>query len=173
LHDDVTQPLPAVHAIVAGFGVPGRHCADWLARHGRSFVVIERNAQTVDRCSRTGVPIIEGDATDEAVLRAAGMEQADLLAVAIPDEAVALAVVAAGRRLNPRARILARVYHVSIALEALKQGGDDAIVAEELAAREFVRLLEGGRGAFHSHDGHPVVHAAVGIPPAARSPPNG
>ncbi len=146
--------MAAAHAIVAGFGVPGRNCADWLARQGHAYVVIEQNASTVDRCGRTGVPIIAGDARDEATLREAGIERAGLVAVTIPDEAVALAIVTAARKLNPTARILARVNHVSIAMEAVKQGADEAVVAEELAAREFVRLLEGGRSSFRAHDGH-------------------
>jgi voltage-gated potassium channel Kch len=148
--------VTAAHAIVAGFGVPGRNCADWLARQRHPYVVIEQNPATVDRCGRTGVPIIAGDARDDDTLRRAGIDRADLVAVTIPDETVALAVVAAARRLNPGARILARVYHVSIAMEAVKQGADEAVVAEELAAREFVRLLEGGRSVFRAHDGHPV-----------------
>ena len=42
-------------------------------------------------------------------------------------------------------------------MEAVKRGADEAIVAEELAAREFVRLLEGGRSSFRGHEGHPVA----------------
>ncbi len=155
--DDVTIPNPTGHAIVAGFGVPGRNCADWLARHGRPFVVIERNPATVERCTRAGLKLLAGDASDESVLRAAGIERADLLAVTVPDEAVAIAVVTAARRMNPTVRILARVSHVSMALESVRQGADEAVAAEELTAREFVRLLDGGQSAFHGHEGHPAA----------------
>ena len=154
LSDESTPSSPAAHAVVAGFGVPGRNCADWLARHGRPFVVIERNPATVDRCARVGLTIRAGDATDEATLRSAGIEGADLLVVTIPDEAVATAVVMAARRLNPTVRILARMSHVSAALDAVRRGADEAVAAEELVAREFVRLLDGGRSAFRAHDGH-------------------
>ena len=147
----------AGYAVVAGFGVPGRNCADWLGRHGWAFTVIERNASTVDRCGRSGVPIVEGDASDEATLRLAGVGRAELVAVTIPDEQVALAVIAAIRRVSPAVRILARVYHVSVAFEAVKRGATETIVAEELAAREFVRLLDGGRSSFHAQDGHPAA----------------
>jgi voltage-gated potassium channel Kch len=157
---ELPADAPPRYAIVAGFGVPGRNCAEWLGRHGWSFVVIERNDQTVDRCGKVGVPIVAGDATDEATLRRAGIDRADLLAVTIPDEAVALAVIAAARRLSPRVRILARVYHISVAFEAVKQGADETIVAEELAAREFTRLLDGGRSSFHAQSdaGEPRRH---------------
>ncbi len=151
------DPQPPAHAVIVGFGVPGRNCADWLGRHGRPFVVVERNPATVSRCARIGVAIIEGDATAEATLRAAGVDRADLLAVTIPDEAVALTIVAVARRINPGARIVARVSHVSAALEAVKRGADESIAAEELVAREFVRLLDGGRSAFRAPDAHPAA----------------
>ena len=150
---------PAGFAVVAGFGVPGRNCADWLARHRWAFTVVERNPSTVLRCGKVGVPIIEGDAADADTLRRAGLDRADLLAVTIPDEQVALAVVAAARRVSPTVRILVRVYHVSVAFEAVKAGATETIVAEELAAREFTRLLDGGRSAFHAQDGRPLTAA--------------
>ena len=150
------QPPPG-HAIIAGFGVPGRNCAEWLQRHGWSFVVIERNGLTVDRCGRSGVPIIAGDATDADTLGRAGIDRASLVTVTIPDETVALAVIEAAKRANPAVRVLVRVYHVSVAFEAVKRGADETIVAEELAAREFVRLLEGGRSTFHARDGTPAI----------------
>ena len=34
------------HAIVAGFGLPGRVAADWLADHGISYCVVELNPET-------------------------------------------------------------------------------------------------------------------------------
>ena len=149
--DGDQQAVPG-YAVVAGFGVPGRNCADWLGRHGWTYTVIERNPLTVERCGRSGMPIVAGDATDPEVLARAGVGRAGLIAVTIPDEQVALAVVATARRLNPAVRVLARVYHVSVAFEAVKQGADQAIVAEELVAREFVRLLDGGRSSFHGTD---------------------
>ena len=148
---------PAGYAIVAGFGVPGRNCADWLQRHGWQFLVIERNGLTVDRCGKAGVPITAGDATDAATLGRAGIGRAQLLMVTIPDETVALAVIEAAKRANPAVRVMVRVYHVSVAFEAVKRGADETIVAEELAAREFVRLLDGGRSTFHARDAAAAV----------------
>ncbi len=138
------------HAVVAGYGVPGRNCADWLARHGWAFTVVERNEEIVGRCGKSGVPILPGDARDEATLRRAGIDRAAVVVVTIPVEAVVLEIVAAVRRLNPTVRILARLSYISSGFEAVRLGADDAVVAEELAAREFVRLLDGGRSAFRA-----------------------
>ena len=137
-------------AVVAGYGVPGRNCAEWLTRHGWDFAVIERNEEIVGRCGKSGVPIVAGDARDEATLRGAGLDRAAVVVVTIPVETVVLEVVTAARRVNPSVRILARLSYISSGFEAVRLGADDAVVAEELAAREFVRLLDGGRSAFRA-----------------------
>ena len=64
------------HAIIAGFGVPGRAAADWLDDRGISHCVVELNPATVTRCGKSGVPIIAGDVCREDVLRQAGIEHA-------------------------------------------------------------------------------------------------
>ncbi|MBW3607494.1 MAG: NAD-binding protein, partial [Actinobacteria bacterium] len=93
-----TPPPPEGHAIIAGFGVPGRAVADRLAAAGVPFVVVELNAQTVMRCGGTGLHIIAGDAADEQTLLRAGIERAVLFAVTVPVDAAVLASVAAARR---------------------------------------------------------------------------
>jgi voltage-gated potassium channel Kch len=129
-------------AIIAGFGVPGRAVAEWMADRKIPYSVIEKNGQIVDRCSLTGTPIIAGDVQDEAVLRKAGIEQAGIFAITVPVEAVVLAAVGIARRLNPRVYIIARCTFISGGLEAHRLGANETIVAEELAAREFVRRLQ-------------------------------
>jgi voltage-gated potassium channel Kch len=63
---------------------------------------------------------------------------------------VVLEAVSIARKLNPKVRIIARVQYISAGLDAVRRGADEAVVAEELAAREFVRLLEGGRSTIRS-----------------------
>jgi voltage-gated potassium channel Kch len=155
--DNPTSPpsVPAEltnHTIIAGFGVPGRAFADAMAKKKIPYVVIERNEAIVDRCHGGGVPIIAGDVRSEPVLLRAGVERAAIIALTVPIEAVVLEATAIVRRLNPTARIIARVSYISAGLDAVKRGADDAVVAEELAAREFVRLLEGGRSTIRSND---------------------
>ena len=73
-------PVPTdPHVIIAGFGIPGRFIAELLDFHEMPYSVIELNASIVERCTK--VPIIFGDAREEAVLRAAGIEQATMMAM--------------------------------------------------------------------------------------------
>jgi voltage-gated potassium channel Kch len=129
-------------AVIAGFGVPGRAVAEWMAVHNIPYTVIELNGHIVDRCSMTGTPIIGGNITEEEVLRKAGIEKAGIFAITVPVETVVLAAVAIARRLNPHIHIIARCTYISGGLEAHRLGANETIVAEEIAAREFVRRLE-------------------------------
>jgi voltage-gated potassium channel Kch len=129
-------------AIVAGFGVPGRAVAEWMEARNIPYTVIEQNGVIVDRCSLTGTPIIAGDAREEEVLRQAGIERATIIAITIPVEAVVLATVSLARRLNPAIYIIARCTYISGGHEAHRLGANETIVAEEIAALEFVRRLE-------------------------------
>jgi voltage-gated potassium channel Kch len=154
-HEETQAPPGASqlsgHAIIAGFGVPGRAFAEWMTIHRLKYVVVEQNEMIVERCGRTGTSIIAGDIRSEITLLAAGVERASLLALTVPIESVVLEATAVARRMNPTMRIIARLQYISSGLDAVRRGADEAVVAEELAAREFVRLLEGGRSTIRSN----------------------
>ncbi len=135
--DEATQ---SPYAIVAGFGIPGREVVNLLTQRKVSFVVVELNPATVNRCHTAGLNIVQGDIADETVLRAAGIERATLVALAIPDDAAVLRAVDLIRRLNPAARILARCRRVSTALEVARRGAEDVVSEEQLIGAEFSRL---------------------------------
>jgi voltage-gated potassium channel len=140
------------HGIIAGYGVPGRAFAEWMAHRKMPYIVIEQNESIVERCAMSGTSIIAGDIRSEQTLLYAGIERAAVLALTVPMESVVLEATAIARRLNPTCRIIARVQYISAGLDAVRRGADEAVVAEELAAREFVRLAEGGRSTIRSNE---------------------
>jgi voltage-gated potassium channel Kch len=139
--EDCSDLLTA-HAIIAGFGVPGRAVADVLAARQMPFCVIELNPQTVERCAHRGVHIIAGDVIDEQTLRRAGVERATLLVLAVPNEGAVLEAVRVARRLNSSVRIIARCHFISAGMEAHRLGANAVIVEEQVVASEMKRLLE-------------------------------
>jgi len=134
--------IPPGHAIIAGFGVPGRAVADLLAERDVPFCVIELNTKTVERCSHSGVRIIEGDVVDESVLRSAGVEKSTLLVLAVPSDVAVLEAIRVARRLNPTIRIIARCRFVSAGMRAHQLGANEVIIEEHVVASEMKRLLE-------------------------------
>ena len=138
------------HAVIAGFGVPGRAIADALASQQIPFVVIELNPATVDRCTHIGLHIIAGDVRDEQTLRQAGIEHARFFAVTVPDDPTALAAVRAARRLNASIPIMARFHFISNGMEAHRIGANEVVIEEKIVAQEFLRMIQSNSSLLHS-----------------------
>jgi voltage-gated potassium channel Kch len=134
-------PPAAGHAIIVGFGLSGRATANALIARKIPLYVIERNAETVKRCAMAGLQIVEGDATDEHVLRRAGVETAAYFVATMPNEHAVLEMVGIARRLNPNVKILARCEYVSTGMKLTRRGADEVVIAEQVVAAEFGRLV--------------------------------
>jgi CPA2 family monovalent cation:H+ antiporter-2 len=130
------------HAIVAGFGVPGRVVADALLAMNVPLCVVELNRATVERCATTKYHVIEGDVCDEETLRRAGVENATLLVLAVPNDSAVLEAIAVARRMNPKIRILARCRFISSGMEAHRRGANQVIIEEQVVAKELQRAIE-------------------------------
>jgi CPA2 family monovalent cation:H+ antiporter-2 len=135
-------PQQSGHAIIAGFGVPGRVVAALLESRGTPYTVIETNPATVTRAEKTGRRLVCGDARDPEVLRQAGIETAVLMVIAIPDESAALEATRQARQLSSTIRIITRTHFTSTGIEARQLGANEVVVAEQAAAKEFARILE-------------------------------
>lgn len=125
------------HVIIAGYGLAGRFIADVFRRHDMRFVVVEKNPRTVQVQRDLGASIIEGDIRDEDVLREAGINQAAVLALTIPDEQAVLEATQIARRINPHIYIVARTQYASVGLQAAKLGADEVVQAEYAVAMQF------------------------------------
>jgi monovalent cation:H+ antiporter-2, CPA2 family len=150
------------HAIIAGFGVPGRAVADVLAANGVEFCVVELNPNTVERCSHIGVHIIAGDVCNEETLRRAGVDRSTLLVLAVPNDNAVLEAVSVARRLNPTLHILARCRFISAGMEAHRRGASEVIIEEQAVASEMTRLLEAGLARAKSQLAEPEAVAEAG-----------
>ncbi len=125
-------PDDRVDVVIAGFGPVGRRVAREADRNDLSYSVIELNPSTVERHVRQGRRFVFGDASRSSVLESAGIEHADVLVLAIPDEAAVARSCAAARSLRPDLHIIAR--QVSDAGRAQQQTDTpDLVVIDELA----------------------------------------
>lgn len=129
------------HVVVAGYGVPGRVVGEFLTAHHIRYCVIELNAEVVHRCEHQ-VPIIEGDVTDEAVLRRAGIERCSLVAITVPSDPAVLEAISIARRLNPKVPIMARCRFISTGMEARRRGANQVVIEEQAVAEHFLRAMQ-------------------------------
>ncbi len=135
------------HVIIAGYGVGGRFIAEYLKERQMPFVVVEMNVNTCKAQRTIGVSVIEGDISDEAVLRQAGVETASVLALSIPDEKAAIRATEIANAIRPEIHIIASTQYTSSGLKALQSGADEVIVAEQAVAQEFYRRIAKYMGA--------------------------
>ena len=115
------------HVMLVGFGRVGRLIAERLAQTGRPFVVIEDQADIARAAAERGYQVIAGDATQEGVLRAAGIERATSLLVAIPEGYEGGVILERVRALNPDVPAIVRAH-----------SDDEVAHLERLAARHVV-----------------------------------
>jgi CPA2 family monovalent cation:H+ antiporter-2 len=96
------------HVVIAGAGRVGSHVARVLKHIGRAFVIVELDHHRVRQFKDAGAPVVFGDASQDAVLKAAAIQHACLLLVTIPDAVVGRSVVQNAKVLNPRLHTVAR-----------------------------------------------------------------
>lgn len=96
------------HFILCGFGRVGREIArDFTAEH-IPFVIIDINADSLQTAAAEGHRVVNGNASDIAVLTAAGIERARGLVTAIDSDADNIYVTLSARVLRPDIFIVAR-----------------------------------------------------------------
>ena len=116
------------HYIVCGAGNTGRHVVEEFLKMEVPFVIIERDKERVENLRRDETCcLVEGDATDEALLVQAGIERAKGLVTCLPDDKSNLFVVLTARGLNAEMRIISRAIEDGTTPKLLKVGADSVI----------------------------------------------
>ncbi|MCZ4119241.1 NAD-binding protein [Streptomyces sp. H39-S7] len=99
---------------------PGPRGRRTSALLGRMTPAVARTAVVSDEPA-VDVPLLEADEPDEEVLREAGVERAEALALVYDDDEINIRAALTARRLNPRLRLVIRLYNRKLGqhLEAL------------------------------------------------------
>ena len=103
------------HFIVCAYGRVGRSIARELEAEGVPFVVVDSKADLEPDLERTGLCYLIGDASDEAVLREAGIERAQGLICAVDSDAENVVISIVARSLSPDLLLVARAALVQSA----------------------------------------------------------
>lgn len=137
--EDAAQRFGKV--IIAGFGLAGRWVADIFDRHQISYIIVEENTETVEAQLRLGRRVVQGNVATEETLQIAGINDASILILTIPDDNAVLEAISIARRIRPDLYIVARTTHSSTGMQAAQSGADEVIKAEQVVARHFYEML--------------------------------
>ncbi|MFL6204433.1 MAG: potassium channel family protein [Acidimicrobiales bacterium] len=112
------------HVIICGWGRVGRAIASDVLAAQRDFLVVESDA---DRVAGEPCDVVVGDATDDAILQAAGIDRASALVAAVDSDAANSFIVLSARALRDDLFIVARARSQD-SVEKLRRAGADRVV---------------------------------------------
>jgi len=155
------------HYIVCGGGQTGRPVLAELILNGEPVVLVEQSEEIIERCKALWEDLlyVMGDASDDANLKTAGIENAKGIIVSLASDKDNLFTTMSARMLNSRIRIISRT--TDTALEAkMRRAGANGIVSPNYIgalrmASEMIRpaavdfldsMLRSSRGNLRIHE---------------------
>ena len=121
------------HVVLCGFGRVGSAVGEALATFGLRYTVVERDPDVVKGLTARGVPARYGDAGRRDTLEWAGVQDAALVIVALPDFEHARMAVRTVRALSGDVPVLVRA-HGRAESDHLRRDGASEIIQPELEA---------------------------------------
>ena len=131
------------HVIICGYGRNGQQACDTLKIHNVPFVVIEKDEARMEQISSDhhGLIFFTGDATEDWVLKKAGIDKAKALITALPDDADNVFIVLTARAINNNIRIISRASKQSSIQKLKKAGADNVIMPDRIGGIHMATLV--------------------------------
>ncbi len=129
------------HYIVCGFGRVGQNIAVELERAGIAFVVIDINPASIARCAERGYLYIQGNASEDTVLKDAGIMRAAGLVTATDSDAENVYVTLSAKALRDDLYVVARASSDEAEHKLLKADADRVLSPYSIAGRRLAGML--------------------------------
>jgi voltage-gated potassium channel len=131
------------HVILCGYGRNGHQAAQVLKAHDIPFIVIEKDEQLILKKIAEGDDILhlEGDGTDDDLLRLAGVERARALITTLPLDAENVFIVLSARSLNPDIQIISRASEATSVPKLKKAGANNVIMPDRIGGSHMATLV--------------------------------
>lgn len=129
------------HIIIVGYGRNGKQAADKLLAHNKSFVIIEKNREIIERYQSDDMVFLEGNATEDGVLIEAGIKKAACLICTLPEDADNLFIVLSGRQINKSLKIISRASQDSSYKKIRLAGADNVIMPDRIGGDHMASLV--------------------------------
>jgi CPA2 family monovalent cation:H+ antiporter-2 len=144
------EPLPVTklsdHIVLVGYGRVGSVVGRALRQGGLPFLVIEDNAEIVERLKKDGLEILPGNANAPDMLEAANVRGARALVIAIPDAFEGGQVVLKARAARPDLAIFARAHSDEEVAHLNRHGANLVVMGEEEIAKAMIAAITAADG---------------------------
>ena len=130
------------HIILCGFGIVGRGVYERLRAdpHDVDVVVIEQDLERVDLARDLGALCIEGDATHDETLLAAGIERARTVVASVASDSDNLVVVLSAKTRRPDLLVLSRATEAESERKLILAGADRVVAPQTVGAQRLASL---------------------------------
>jgi voltage-gated potassium channel len=138
----MTREIDALrdHYVLCGFGRVGSTVARQLRHEGVPVVIIDDIPESLERARRDGFLVVAGDATDDATLRAAGLERARGIITTVDSDAANIYVILSARAINPELFVVARANQVGAEARLVRAGADRVVSPYGMAGHRLAGL---------------------------------
>lgn len=143
--EPMREPIPvtalANHVVLVGCGRVGRFFVLNAGENAAPLLIVEENADTVERLRQEGREVLVGNAAAKEVLEACNLAVARCLLVAVPNAFEGGQVIAQARAINPGLPIVARAHSEEEIDYLRKNGATSVIMGEHEIARAMIGLV--------------------------------
>jgi voltage-gated potassium channel len=129
------------HYIICGYGRIGHLICREFQSRPTPFVIVEQNPNHIERLEREGYMYVEGDATDDETLQAAGIEHAKGLITAVTSDTDNVYITLTARGLNPKLFILARAGEEGAEKKLMRAGASKVISPYTIGASRMAQAI--------------------------------
>ena len=128
------------HFVVCGYGRMGEQVAREFAREKKPLAVIEQTEAGVQRAIAAGHPTLQGDAQNDDVLKAVGVERAYGLVAVLDSDAANLMVTVSARALNEKLYIISRTNSELNDAKLIAAGAHRVLFPHGLGGRRMAQM---------------------------------
>ncbi|WP_047544983.1 potassium channel family protein [Psychroserpens sp. Hel_I_66] len=129
------------HIIICGYGRNGKQAAKKLLAYDKSFVVIEKDKELMDKFQSDEIPFVLGNANEDEVLQQAGIESASTIICALPNDADNLFVVLSARQINSKLNIISRASQETSYQKLKLAGANNVILPDRIGGDHMASLV--------------------------------
>lgn len=129
------------HIVICGFGRNGQQAAKKLGTHNRTFVVVESDKEIIDKHQNEGILFVLGNANEDEVLQSAGIQRAECLISALPNDSDNVFVVLSARQMNKTIRIISRASNESSYSKLKLAGANNVILPDKIGGDHMASLV--------------------------------
>lgn len=133
--DDLTD-----HYLICGFGRVGRQVAGDLKAAGARFLVIDDNPESAETATEWDLPYLDGRASDDDVLRKAGIDRAAGVIACVDSDAENIFITLTVKELRPDLEVVARASDDESEPKLRRAGADRVVSPYKTSGSMMARL---------------------------------